>query len=548
MTSKNKLDDLINPQNNNQKKNESKVKKFKKTVIRVIHGIIEFVIRGLLHLIYRGPGESMPPIKDLILLESATSLAYKIRTKKLKSSDVVESFITRIQEINPLLNCVIAPRFEEARAEAKKVDDLIESNVFTEEILAKEKPFFGVPFTTKDGIAVKDMPHTSGLYKRRNIVATEDGDAIGLLRKAGAIPLALTNIPELCMWWETGNVIYGRTNNPYDTTRIVGGSSGGEGCNQAAAGTAFGVGSDIGGSIRMPAFFNGVFGHKPSPGIVSIKGQYPIPTSDEQRSFLGIGPMCRRAEDLLPILKIISDKKAVELRLDDPVDVSKIRFFYQENDTGSKFVSPVSLDIKLALRDVIKYLEKTHKIKAQKTHFTQFDKSADLWFANMKAEHCPKFQEQLANCEGSINVSWELLKWCVGQSNHTFIVLMTAIVENLGIQYGTPKYEYLVQVRNNFKRDLIQLLGDDGVLIYPTHPTAAPYHHEPIYKPLNFSYTGIINVLQLPATACPLGLGSEGLPIGIQVVAAPNQDRLCLAVARELEKAFGGWVPPPILA
>lgn len=350
------------------------------------------------------------------------------------------------------------------------------------------------------------------------------------------------------MWWETGNKIYGKCNNPYDTNRIVGGSSGGEGCNQAACGAAFGVGSDIGGSIRMPAFFNGVFGHKPSPNIVSNKGQYPYPVSEEQNTFLGIGPMCRRAEDLIPLFKtMIKPSYLPTLRLDEPVNVSKLQIFYQENDTGAKLVSPVSTEIKLILRDVVKYFDKTYKTKAQKTHFTQFNKSPDLWFANMKAKGGPAFQEQLANLEGSINLGLELLKWCVGLSDHTLIVLLTCVFENIGIQYGDSKYEYMVSVRNCLKRDLMELLGDNGVFIYPTHPTAAPFHHEPIYKPLNFSYTGVINVLGLPATSIPLGLGAEGLPIGLQVIASPNQDRLCLAVARELEKAFGGWVPPPIV-
>uniref|UniRef100_T1GZI8 Amidase domain-containing protein n=1 Tax=Megaselia scalaris TaxID=36166 RepID=T1GZI8_MEGSC len=197
----------------------------------------------------------------------------------------------------------------------------------TEEDLEKEKPFLGVPISTKDCIAVKDMKHTSGLYARRDIRSKVDSDAMALMRAAGAIPFALTNVSELCMWWESFNTVHGRTRNPYDTNRIVGGSSGGEGTIQGSCASPFGLGSDIGGSIRMPAFFNGIFGHKPSMNIVSNKGQFPIPFCDEQNSFLGIGPMCRHAVDLKPVLKIIAGDKANLLRLDEPVNEDDILIF-----------------------------------------------------------------------------------------------------------------------------------------------------------------------------------------------------------------------------
>lgn len=167
-----------------------------------------------------------------------------------------------------------------------------------------------------------------------------------------------------------------------------------------------------------------------------------------------------------------------------------------------------------------------------------------MWFANMKSPNGPSFQEQLANLDGSINPWLELAKWTVRLSEHTFIGIMTCLAEKGGCSYGDEKYEYLVRERNEFRMELLDLLGDDGVLLYPTHPTSAPYHNEPLIKPFNFSYTAVINVLGLPATHCPMGLSKNGLPIGVQVVAAEGNDRLCLAVAREIEKAFGGWVPP----
>lgn len=169
------------------------------------------------------------------------------------------------------------------------------------------------------------MKQTAGLVIRKDIVSEQDAEVVRLMRAAGAIPLATTNVSELAMWWETSNCLYGTTKNPYNTRHIVGGSSGGEGCIQGAAGAPFGIGSDIGGSIRMPCFFNGIFGHKPSTGTVSSEGQYPSAQSKEQDRLLAIGPMCRYAQDLLPILKVLTNENRGVLRLDDKVDISKIK-------------------------------------------------------------------------------------------------------------------------------------------------------------------------------------------------------------------------------
>lgn len=364
--------------------------------------------------------------------------------------------------------------------------------------------------------------------------------------------------------------MHGRSRNPYDTNRIVGGSSGGEGCLlvstslhnmlvvrkcnalfilvQAAAGSPFGIGSDIGGSIRMPAFFNGIFGHKPSPNIVSNKGQWPMPISPEQISYLGVGPMSRFASDLKPMLKIIAGDNAKLLNLDEPVNLQTIKYFYQENDGGSFFVSPVDYDIRVAIDKVIRHLQIALKAKPQRVKIAKLKKSSAIWLANMKDEEAVGFDCQLANLTGRINPYVELVKWLFGASRHTLIALLTAITDRVGVKYGSPEHQEMVKQKNELVQEFQEMLGTNGVFIYPTHPTVAPYHNEPLAKAFNFSYTAIINILGLPATAIPLGLGSEGVPIGLQVVANKNQDRLCLAVASELERAFGGWVSPQIVA
>ncbi|XP_076674187.1 fatty-acid amide hydrolase 2 [Andrena cerasifolii] len=520
-------------------------------ILSVIHRIIELVGRGIYLFIafLKGPAESQPPIKDLTLLHSAATLAFKVRNKQLTSENVVQSYIDRIKEIQPVLNCTVEDRFEDALKEARKCDELLKSpDAPSPELLAKEKPFFGIPFTTKDCIGIANMKQTAGLVIRKDTVSEQDAEVIRLMRAAGGIPLATTNVSELAMWWETSNCLYGTTKNPYNTRHIVGGSSGGEGCIQAAAGAPLGIGSDIGGSIRMPCFFNGIFGHKPSTGTVSNEGQYPSAQSKDQDRLLAIGPMCRYAQDLLPILKVLANENAGVLRLDDKVDISKIKFYYMEDDGGQFLTSPVDPEIKASMRKVVHYLDKAYKIKATKLSIRKLKKSIDLWLANMRCKDEKDFTYELSNRQGHINLWWEFLKWTVFMSNHTLIALLTATFEKYTVMHGSEKHTRLIQESRDLYQEFQEILGQDGVFLYPTHPTAAPLHYEPLIKPFNFSYTAIINVLGLPSTACPLGINKQGLPIGIQIVGGLHQDRLTIAVAEELERGFGGWVPPAIVA
>ncbi|XP_058837567.1 fatty-acid amide hydrolase 2-A-like [Topomyia yanbarensis] len=518
----------------------------KERIVNIVHKFLLLLTRWILRFIYGEHGQKVSPIRNEILLESASSLALKIRTKKLTSVSVMEAFIARCKEINPLLNIIVDERYEEALKEAEKADKLIASGTLTEKQLANEKPFLGVPISTKDCIKVKGLLHTTGLWARRSTRADKDARAMELMRKAGAIPFALTNVSEICMWWESVNTVFGRSRNPYDTNRIVGGSSGGEGALQAAGGSPFGLGSDIGGSIRMPAFFNGIFGHKPSRNVVSNDGQYPETVTKEADRFLTIGPLCRYAVDLKPMLQIISEENTKKLRLDDLVDLKQVKFFYQLDDGGGSMVSPVDQDILEAIDKAMNYFRSTIKADVNRVQLDKLQMSGPIWFGNLKEKDEITLDVQMANMEGKINPYAELFKWFFGMSNHTFAVIMAAVTDRNGVQHGTPEYHALVKLRDELLQEFDELLRDNGVFIYPTYPTVAPYHNEPLVRTMNFSYTAVINALGLPSTAVPLGIGREGLPIGLQVIGNLNQDRLCLAVALELERVFGGWVEPNV--
>ena len=253
-----------------------------------------------------------------ILHLSAVQIAEAIQKGAVSSTSVVRAHIAQIEKVNPHVNALVADRFTRALEEAHKADEML---VHGKDI----PPFHGVPCTIKECFAVMGMPQSSGLVARKRFVASEDAVSVSRLRQAGFIPLGVSNLSELCMWMESNNKVYGRTNNPYDLTRTAGGSSGGEGAIVGFGGAPIGLGSDIGGSIRMPAFFNGVFGHKPSPGIISNVGQYPI-AENEAVQYLCTGPLCRRAEDLMAITKILAGDQAHRIR-EEAVELDSLRVF-----------------------------------------------------------------------------------------------------------------------------------------------------------------------------------------------------------------------------
>ncbi|CAN0141937.1 unnamed protein product [Lampetra fluviatilis] len=496
------------------------------------------------------PRVPLPPLDtspSSPLLLPATELAGRIRRREVRCVAVLNACIDRIRAINPVVNAVVADRFVEALAEAARLDERLASTTGDEEKLEKETPLLGVPFTAKEAFAIQGLPNSSGLLSRNGVRSQQDAAAVAALRRAGAIPLGVTNCSELCMWYESSNLVYGLTRNPYDTRRIVGGSSGGEGAVLAAAGCAVGIGSDIGGSIRMPAFFNGIFGHKPTAGVVPNGGQFPN-ASGSQGELLVTGPMCRYAQDLLPVLRIMAGPKASLLKLEEEVDLRRLRFFSMEHDGGSPYVERVHAELIAAQRRVVVHLQERLGVQVQSLALDKFKFSFQIWSATMSlsgkdGKPAQSFAELMGDRGPAVSPRWELLKWPLGLSRHTLPAIGLGLMESLA-NLNPKAAAGFVRLGGELRAELSALLGDDGVLLYPSHPRPAPFHNEPILTPFNFAYTGIFNVLGLPVTQCPLGLGQDRVPLGIQVVGNHRQDRLTLAVARELERGFGGWVNP----
>lgn len=502
---------------------------------------LDLVIDIIYGYFWEGTRKPLPDLekKHAMLAESAVALAAKIRNKELKSEDLVKACIERIQQVNPIINAVTDERFDDALKEAQEVDKLIEAGL-TDEYFQK-KPFLGVPFTTKESHAITGLLHTLGLVARRDVRAHEDAECVRRLREAGAIPVAVTNVPEVNKWMESRNYVFGQTCNPHHSGRTPGGSSGGEAALCAARATPISLCSDIGGSTRMPAFFCGLYALNPTSGYTSLKGS--ALRSGSEKSMASIGLVSSHCADLIPLTKIIVDAdKVQELNLDRVVDVKKLRYFYVETAQDLR-VSPISPELRSAMNRAITKLTEdatsTPHVPVPYYH-AGFNYMFVLWRYWMTHEQ-DDFASLLTNGRGAAKAYAELPKKLVGMSNFT----LPAIMKLLDDQVLPPvNKDWAEKLTNELKEDLIKTLGDDGVLIFPSSPSVAPYHYSPIVRPFNFAYWAVINALRFPAAQIPLGVNSDKLPLGIQVVAAPKQEALCAAVAQYLGEALGGSTLP----
>jgi fatty acid amide hydrolase 2 len=475
-----------------------------------------------------------------ILSASGVALARAIRDRRVTSVAVVQAHVDRARRVNPALNAIVRDRYDAALREAALADERT-SSVHRDDLPV----LHGVPCTIKEAYALEGMPNTSGLWARRNVVATLDATAVARLRAAGAIPLGVTNTSELCMWFESQNEVWGRTNNAYDSARTAGGSSGGEGAIVGAGASPIGLGSDVGGSIRMPSFFNGVFGHKPTGGLVPSTGSHPPALNDVQR-FDTTGPIVRRAEDLMPVLRIVAgpdgiEKGCVSSELGDPtaVDVRSLTIYSVERGPGA--VQGVLVAAQRRAADALV----ARGAKVERRAIPRLARSFEIWSAMMHEGRAgeSRFRDLMADGSPDFAPWRELARFPLGGSRYTLPGLLLSLFEELPARF-TARTRQILALGKDLSAELADVLGDRGVMLYPSFPRVAPRHRTPLLAPFQFAYTAIFNVMEMPATQVPLGLDARGLPLGVQVVAPRHQDHLSIAVAMALETSLGGWVPP----
>uniref|UniRef100_A0A2L2XVC0 Fatty-acid amide hydrolase 2 n=1 Tax=Parasteatoda tepidariorum TaxID=114398 RepID=A0A2L2XVC0_PARTP len=479
----------------------------------------------------------LPPIDNSILLLSATNLAKKIRNRQLKCEDVVRAYVDRAKAVQPFINAVTDARYEEAMEDARKIDRFLARGEKTPEQIEKDTPLLGVPFTCKEVIGVKGLRQTAGLYKDKDRTAEKDGDAPALYRSAGAIPVTVTNIPELCLWWDSSSIPFGKTKNPYDNRKIPGGSSGGEGTLITSAGAVIGIGTDLGGSIRIPSAFNSIYGHKPSCGIVSNRGYYPW-IEPEKMPFDYInttGPMCRYPEDLTLLMKILSENNP-KLQLQSQVDFKQVKIYFIEEFPGI----PAEPVLKKAISKATKHFEEQYGVKALPLKLKELKYGFDLLEAKFLETGLPPFKLVLADEQGKVNVGLELLKSILGMSNHTLPCVYYSITEKR--DKDQHYYDCLKQV-DSLKQKFKDIFKEDAILLVPTHPEPPPFTILDIPKFRNVIYTAVFNLVGLPSTNIPAGL-HDGVPFGVQAVSGHCKDHITIAAALELHKLFGGWKSP----
>ncbi len=477
----------------------------------------------------------------------AFEIVTKIRSQEVSVCDVVDHAIKNIQIWNPKLNAVVENCFEKAIAQAKLADQQISEG----QIDWIKTPLFGVPFTIKEMICVEGMRHTSGAQHMKNYVAKKDATVVSRMRNSGAIILGTTNVPEVGMWFECDNTVYGETRNPYDLTRTPGGSSGGEAAIIGSGASIFGLGSDIGGSLRIPAAFCGVFTHKPSEGIVPNTGHNPLYEESMQEfqgsryPFMVIGPISRKAKDLFPLLKIISgpdgiDPMAVPFQFQEKVnDWSKIKVFFMPAPVIHG-AGEAEKELQDAVAHSARYLQELGA-KTEALDAKIFVRAFDIWTGRSWAME-RDFNLHLTGGP-SLNFAKEFLNISLGRGKFTLPALLTAFYDK-SFRSEKLRLEFLMELQL-VKSRLAEILGTNGVLILPPHPRVAPKLKSTLSRPFDFAYTAIFNALGNPATIAPCGIGSEGLPLSVQIVASPMQDHLTISAAEVLEQAFGGWQSPP---
>ncbi|MBZ5719333.1 MAG: amidase [Acidobacteriia bacterium] len=462
----------------------------------------------------------------------ATWMAEQIRQRQLSPSELVEAHLARIAALNPKLNAFVQVDAEGVRRQAHAAELALADK-------QKLGPLHGVPISIKSSIEVAGLSWEAGTRLRKGMVATQNAPLVTRLCAAGAIILGVTNTPELLMAWETDNLLYGRTNSPWDLSRTPGGSSGGEAAAIASGCSAGGVGSDGGGSIRVPAHFSGICGLKPTPGRVPATGHFP--QSVGPFALLGVvGPMARTMADLKVLFEVMQgpddgDPSAapVPVRWPLPDELKKIRIGYFEDDGRT----PVTPETRAAVRTAVEALKRAG---FQVTPFRPegLELARQLWWQFFGVAGGMLLGPMLQGHESDLSpILKEFCRGVAAETPHTAQTLL-----DTWIQRDVVRMQIFAQMR------------ECPVLLCPVASIPAFRHGERSWnvegKTVNYldawSYSEWFNLLGMPGAVVPVGKSPEGLPIGVQIVAQPWQEELVLAVGEAVERERGGWREPPL--
>jgi Asp-tRNA(Asn)/Glu-tRNA(Gln) amidotransferase A subunit family amidase len=465
-------------------------------------------------------------------LPSGSHIAAEIRSKSISPVEIARIHLERIERLNPKLNAFVDCQSELVMQQARDA----EKAVMRGDVLG---PLHGVPLSIKASIDVAGHRCEAGTRLRTGRVAEKDAPLVARLRAAGAVILGVTNTPELLMAWETNNLLYGRTNNPWDLTRTAGGSSGGESAAIATGLSAGGVGSDGGGSIREPAHFTGICGLKPTPGRIPSTGHFP--KSGGPFALLGVvGPMARTVADLKLLFEAIAgpddgdpSSAPVSLREIGEKELSATGIGFFEDDART----PVTAETRLAVSEAANLLSQSG-LRVEQFRPDRLEEARQLWWKFFGIAGGMILGPMLQGHESELSpILREFSSWTAAEPAHSGETLLATWL-----------------ARDDVRERVLLQMRKYPVLLCPTASIPAFRHGEREWqvegKTVKYldawSYCEWFNLLGFPAMVVPMGRSPEGLPIGVQIVGRPWEEELVLAVASVLEEARGEWSQPPM--
>lgn len=473
-----------------------------------------------------------------ILFMSATEIAAKIRNKEVTSYEVVYTYLQQINAQNDIFNAVVLVDKENALLQAKLADEAIKNG----DNLGK---LHGVPITIKDNYLTQGLTTTSGYEPLRNYIPTKDAELVKLLKSEGAIIIGKTNLSVLAMDMQSDNTIFGKTNNAWDISRTSGGSSGGCAVALATGMTALSFGNDLAGSIRLPAAYCGVYGFKPTFGVVSLQGIQTDPKEKTNglKSLAVAGPLARNIDDLELALQIIaqtttSDQRLVPLiQYTKTVEIKNLKIAWADEFGGV----PVDEEIKNAIKNYITELENAGATVVKVTPDLNFNQAWKTWgsFVGMQGGYStPNFA-----------------KW-IGNPFIKGVLKDVPMHQNVVKPTSVKKYMEALNIQDSLITQMENFLDNFDVFICPVSSVKAFPHHKPTKKLGNFNiynnpiavnkefmhyymatqaYTTLFTLTENPVLSMPISLSKDSLPIGVQVIGKRYSDFRLLKIGMVLD-------------
>lgn len=488
---------------------------------------------------------SLGMTQELAYLD-ATMLADRLRRGELSAVEAADAAIARIERLDGPINAVVVRRFEQARDEARRADAVRAAG-------RPQGPLHGVPITVKESFDVPGLPTTWGMADYRGNVADVPAASVQRLTDAGAIVLGKTNLPVGLADWQSYNPVYGTTGNPWDPTRSPGGSSGGSAAALAAGFAPLELGSDIGASIRNPAHYCGVYGHKPTWGMVPMQGhQLPGMGCIDALDIAVAGPMARSAADLELAMGLLTTPLQVFghhgwLPLagwhDDGRPAHRLRVAIKFNDDAAE----VDAAIEQALCRLMEFLRDAGVAVEASPGPVDGHGSHDTYFALLRSGQAALLDD--AHYAGVVAQAARYAPDDTGPAARHW--------RNQVLSHQAWQHRH--QQRLALQARWAAFFERHDVLIAPiAATTAVPHNHmgtrweqtltvngRPQPQITQLFWAGLPGVVGLPATAVPLGLAADGLPVGAQIIGPLFADPVCLRLARWLETEYHRFVPPP---